>query len=1162
MASYSQTTTNSITIVAADLALDPSTFTPTAESLSLLLAELNSDITSSGEAVSFSYSSEDNAIVGVNGSGDVLRIDIVAATDGENVTLELTTTVLQPVDHVPSVGGGLVSYIDDQINIAFEIQGQDTAGNLLQSPVEIEVVLLDGADPTILEATFQSGDDNLASVEGQLVQLGSDNLQSVILSDGVTSQFEDLFSDNQSLKATLSADQTQLVVTQAESGEQVMTLSVNVDGSYQFQQFRSVEQNGVEEVTLSFPTIITDYDFDVVNNTIQVTIEDGAIPIITQVDSLNLDETGLTGGTEEGVAVVSDTGSITAQQGSDIIDHFELEPNEFNQDGTLLSSDQIVQLELVSDTGGVLRYQGFIEVDGSKQTVFNVALDTPTLGEYEFTLLKPLEHKGLEDEQLTISLPVYAVDSDGDRSTITGEQDATAVQINIVVQDDDHQLAGESFSLTEPTVVGTETVSHNIFTSQGADGSNITSFTYGGVSFTLNTNLDADAAQSFEFDEGVLTISRDGAFGFDVARDIDHSVSETITKDIVFTAVDGDDDTDTVQISLAITDGDRPSITTITSVEFDEANLANGSDLDLTVTSLTKSIVYQEGSDDIHFFAVDVTEFNTDGTLKADGLAVEMREDPSDSGRYVGFTTDGDIADNDSETTIFTFVFNQFGVEDSTDKGNYTFTLLKPFDHPEGLETNDVTFSLLIYAQDTDRDPTLLTPLNVTVTDDIPTIGDLTDQSDVDVQESDIGMTGAEATGAFVTTEGADGVVKYELANDDTATDGFLAGGFPITISEVMNVSGATQYQGLSNGQVVFTLTLSDNGQYTFNLSQPIDHINDVDSLSIPFEVIAIDADGDPSDNFDLAIEIVDDKPTLTNYQGDTLVDEHNLDGQGSEQTEDTAVDGTFVLEEGADGVVQYTLANEATVLQNLRSGGETLSWGTPSVNGEVITYTAQTASGSTVFTLTLNASNNTYDFTLLGVLDHPVANSGADGEDDIQINFSITATDYDGDETLPMTLPIKVRDDVPMLTERNISRVEGDGFSTQISMFDVTTDQGADGAKVTLIEGTTEGSSTILFGGANATYVASTAIQEGSQDVLVFEEIDLGNGAKEVRELGTLRIDSNGDVQFNANANLAHGNSDITFAINVTATDGDLDTSTKPLNFAISTVPFLSSPK
>ncbi|WP_052772009.1 hypothetical protein [Vibrio mexicanus] len=672
------------------------------------------------------------------------------------------------------------------------------------------------------------------------------------------------------------------------------------------------------------------------------------------------------------MAVVSDTGSITAQQGSDIIDHFELEPNEFNQDGTLLSSDQVVQLELVSDTGGVFRYQGFIEIDGAKQTVFNVALDSPTLGEYEFTLLKPFEHKDAEDTQLTISLPVYAVDSDGDRSTITGERDATAAQINIVVQDDEHQLASESFSLTEPTVAGTEMVSHDIFTSQGADGSNITSFTYGGVSFTLNTNQDADAPQTFEFDEGVLTISRDGSFGFDVARDIDHSVNETITKDIVFTAVDGDDDTDTVQISLAITDGDRPSITTIPRVEFDEANLANGSDLDLTVTSLTKSIVYQEGSDDIHFFAVDVDSFNSGGTLKSGELVVEMREDPNNPGSYLGFTTD----DDDNETTIFTFVFNQFGVEESTDKGNYTFTLLKPFDHQEGLDTNNVTFSLPIYAQDTDRDPTPLTPLIVTLTDDVPTIDDLTDQSDVDLQEDNIGSTGAEATGAFVTTEGADGVVKYELANDDTATDGFLAGGFPITISEVMNVSGSTQYQGLSNGQVVFTLTLSDNGQYTFNLSKPIDHINDVDSLSIPFEVIAIDADGDPSENFDFAIEIVDDKPTLTNYQGDTLADEHNLDGQGSEQTEDTSVEGRFVLEEGADGVVEYTLANQDDVLDNLRSGGETLSWATPSVNGEAITYTAQTASGSSVFTLTLNALNNTYDFTLLGVLDHPVANS------------------------------------------------------------------------------------------------------------------------------------------------------------------------------------------
>ena len=53
-----------------------------------------------------------------------------------------------------------------------------------------------------------------------------------------------------------------------------------------------------------------------------------------------------------------------------------------------------------------------------------------------------------------------------------------------------------------------------------------------------------------------------------------------------------------------------------------------------------------------------------------------------------------------------------------------------------------------------------------------------------------------------------------------------------------------------------------------------------------------------------------------------------------------------------------------------------------------------------------------------------------------------------------------------------------------------------------------------------------------------------------DTRELGRLRINSNGEVEFRATN--YHDGDTIDFSINVIATDGDLDTSSTPLNITI----------
>ncbi|MFA0232868.1 hypothetical protein AB4491_28370, partial [Vibrio sp. 10N.261.45.A7] len=120
-----------------------------------------------------------------------------------------------------------------------------------------------------------------------------------------------------------------------------------------------------------------------------------------------------------------------------IIDHHELEAAEFNTAGTLISNGEVVLLELVDETNGVRTYEGYVEVNGARITVFDVKVDSPSLGNYEFTLYESLSHQGAEDTLLTFALPIYAVDADGDRSALSGGSSTSqAAEILINVTDD------------------------------------------------------------------------------------------------------------------------------------------------------------------------------------------------------------------------------------------------------------------------------------------------------------------------------------------------------------------------------------------------------------------------------------------------------------------------------------------------------------------------------------------------------------------------------------------------------------------------------------------------------------------------------------------------------------------------------------------------------
>lgn len=543
---YPQIISTSQLIQSGSLDLDPNSFVPTAASLSTLLSELNNDITSGGVAVQFTYDANENAIVGTQNGVEVLSIDIDTISSGSNVNLTLTSTLSAPIDHVPSVSDGQVSYIDNQITLTFDIEGADIGGNAIAAPISVGVAILDGADPISETVTITNPETNTTLVEGSLVSIESDRLAFVVFDPSSLSQFDGILSDNQNTLAQLSDDGTEITLSILGRGEVVLTVSVDTNGEYHFQQFKPIEQIGSDSLEFSLPVTITDFDQDSVVSTLNITISDGDRPTVNSVDPISVQESGLVGGSEEGVGTVTGSGSVDSDTfASDIIDHHELEPLEFNTDGSLLSNGEPVALELVSEVNGVRNYEGFVILDGVRTVVFEVAVDSPVLGSYEFTLIDSLTHQGSQDAELSFELPIYAVDTDGDRSSLAGGSgEAQAALILVTVVDDVVELIDNSVALDEPTLVGESTVSYNVFNFTGADDATVQSFVYDGTTYNLDLQQDAAVQQAFVFDEGTLNIALNGDITFVVARDIDHSANETIIQDITFNAVDGDGDTD------------------------------------------------------------------------------------------------------------------------------------------------------------------------------------------------------------------------------------------------------------------------------------------------------------------------------------------------------------------------------------------------------------------------------------------------------------------------------------------------------------------------------------------------------------------------------------------------------------------------------------------
>ncbi|EIT7125892.1 retention module-containing protein [Vibrio parahaemolyticus] len=1141
LTTYPQSIATSVSVEAGDLPLDPSSFVPFAASLESLLAELNTDIQSGGKAVEFSYDEAQNAIIGVQGGNEVLRIEIEATSLGRDIELEVTTTISQGIDHVVSVDDGQVSIVGDRISIEFEMTGTDIGGNSIRTPIDFVTTIIDGDNPAPQDISFENEESSSAPITGTFVEIGSDQLASVTFNQESLSQFDGLLTDNQATVATLSDDGSNITLTVAGTGEVVLSISLNTDGTYQFEQFKPLEQtNDSDTIALSLPTTIVDYDQDTVSNTFVITIADGDNPVINNVTSLSLDESGVEQGSLQGIAITSGTGSISAAAGSDIIDHFEVEPTEFNVSGELQSQGQTVLLELTSDVNGVRTYEGYIELDGVRITVFDISIDSPSQGKYQFNLYEQLDHTGANDESLTFTIPVYAVDADGDRSSLTlGSNDAKAAEIVIEVKDDAPSIDGvEALTVDEDDLasIGSDqndsvSVDGKFTTTEGSDRvvsyqldastNPIDGLTSHGEAVELEETANADGSFTYTATANgnsvfTLVVNTDGSYNFTLEGPIDHaSGSDALTLSFPITATDFDGDTSTMVLPVTIQD-DIPTIENVEPLTVDENDLiTNGGQSNALLVE--GQFTTTQGSDGVVQYQLETGSDPLNG-LTSNGQVITLAEVSNADGSFTYMATA-------NGNPVFTLQVNS--------DGSYSFELQGAVDHAPNSDTLTLDFSII--ATDFDGDTSKIT-LPVTIVDSLPVV---TDFEAISVDEDDLAGIGSDQNdpvsidGQFTTTEGADRVVSYQLDSNATPVDGLTSQGVAVTMTETANSDGSFTYTATAGTNPVFTLTVNPDGSYNFTLEGAIDHAANSDSLTLNFPITVTDFDGDTTSAV-IPVTITDDQPTITNVEA-ISVDEDDLVNIGSDQNDSLSIDGQFTTTQGSDRVVSYQLDTSVDVVAGLTSQGNPVTLIETANPDGSFSYVA-TADGNPVFTLVVK-TDGSYNFTLEGPIDHAI------NSDELTLNFPIIATDFDGDTT-SATIPVTIVDDKPVITNVDAIQVDEDDLtgigSDQNDALSINgqfaTTQGSDGVVSYQLDASAD-----PVAGLTSQGVAVTMTETANPDGSFTYQATAGGNA-----VFTLIVNVDGSYNFTLEGPIDHasGSDELTLNFPIIATDFDGDTS------------------
>jgi hypothetical protein len=337
---------------------------------------------------------------------------------------------------------------------------------------------------------------------------------------------------------------------------------------------------------------------------------------------------------------------------------------------------------------------------------------------------------------------------------------------------------------------------------------------------------------------------------------------------------------------------------------------------------------------------------------------------------------------------------------------------------------------------------------------------------------------------------GADEDITFSLTTFDETQFGDYEsdGGDPIMIS-----SDGDLLTGTADGETIFTLEITPEGVATFKLYGEFDH-DGADSLFLQLGgfVQATDFDGDTItlDPELFVIEVEEGENVATGNLP------HSFENDGPATVDPVS----FILMDGQND----TLGTEAI----------TYAW-----DAATNKLTASSVGRGAIFEVIIDGGADTgvgnYTVNLL----QPVLHEAGNGENDASVVLTFQVEDGNGDK-VTSTLTVGFDDDTPTASaEASQNVAEG---ATVTGMLDFQ--GGADGATVTHVNGVA-----LVFNPGDADYSQS---------------IDIG--------AGTIKVKADGSYSFTADASVDNTSGAVPVSATYTVTDGDNDTVSNTIAFAV----------
>ncbi|MFM5198766.1 type I secretion C-terminal target domain-containing protein [Aeromonas caviae] len=624
-----------------------------------------------------------------------------------------------------------------------------------------------------------------------------------------------------------------------------------------------LDHQGSESLDLPLTVTLTDKDGDRVSTDLPLTVKDGHAPGFVAGSGVSLDERGL-----DGHNTLTGTGHFQVNAGSDRVS--EVSFADISEQPALTALGQSVKYELVDGDASIPGNQvlkGYVEVNGQRVEVLQVELvgkldNAASNGfDYKVTLFEGVHQSGGTATDLPFKLNI--VDSDkgsGNNDSATGTlnirisegANPTLTLTGVTVSEGRFDGAANNQTGDDQHATGTLTITADsdpvvdvrlTLSGQVVDGSG-KAITHNGETLTWQ-EVAGSNGHSFQAVTAsgtlVLTVTLPSVPGrieahtqatldyqVTVHTNLDHGADDKLNLSLPVKVTDSDGSVITGSTTAVITDAADPVITAIEGVTVKESDLNGGSGQHGgTSPSGTGEVAIGQvtiaaGSDRVVSLQLDVARFNALNTLTSGGKAVTIGAD-SQPGVYLGKDSAGKL--------IFKLTLDV--------SGRYTFELTGNLDHSvQGKDLLDI--QLPLQARDSDGDLSAEVIGHVSVQDDVP----------VAVDASKTLNEGAKVTGDLLATasEGADDAVVRAVTINGTEHSIAATGNTTISVTD-------------GTGQIIGTLVINAEGDYSFTAKSGIDHSNNTLVQQIGFHLV--DGDGDTDDGL-LTLTIRDEAGKLT----------------------------------------------------------------------------------------------------------------------------------------------------------------------------------------------------------------------------------------------------------------------------------------------------------